>query len=329
MYKGLKTISILLFVVMAVALFAEKPLERIANEQGVEAEGFYQNKDFAQAGPKFEEALATLEEAVSTDGIPMDSEKKEKWLLYAYQSYLQDKDYTNALRVQDMRIATDPTEYKLTKEKAIIQTKYVKDPTSGIATLTAFDAANASFSARKLAASYYEKYLKDNQNALLWYQKALELRQDTKVIQEIASLHQELGNNNEAVKAWEDYIQSETKEAKLNIAYKKLATLYDDLGNNSKSIQYFEKANNLKSDDKIVLLLMTKYFDSGNFDKTLEKASEYSSLKPGNLDSIYYQAMVKYERGDKAGASAEFEKLVNDSKYGKIAKGYIESIKSE
>ncbi len=329
MYKGLKTLSILLLIIMAVSLFAEKPLERVANEQGVEAEDFFKNKDFANAGPKFEEAIATLKEAETNDGIPMDNEKKNKWLLYAYQSYVQSKKFGDAIRVQDLRIAADPGEYKLVKEKAIIQAKYMKNPEAGIASLKAFDAQKSSFNARKLAAKYYKDYMNDNQNALMWYQKAFELKKDSKVLTQIATLHKDLGNNAEAVKAYENYISTETKESKLNTAYKNLAALYEEMGNNSKSIEYFEKALTIKSDDKFVLLLMTKYYDLGNYDKTLEKAAQYSQLKPGNLDSIYYQAMVKYERGDKAGATAEFEKLVNDAKYGKIAKGYIESIKSE
>lgn len=329
MYRGLKTISVLLIVILAVSLFADKPLQRIANEQGFEAEGFYNSKEFVKAGPKFEEAIKTLEEASIKDDIPLDQAKKDNWLFLAYQSYVQSSNFAEAIRIQNLRIATNSGDYKLIKEKAIIQTKYLKDPDAGINSLIAFDKAKNSFSARKLIASFYKKYKSDDQNSLLWYKKAFELKQDSKVLQKIATLHKDLGNNREAIQAYEDYISTETKETKLNIVYKNLANLYDELGNSSKSILYFEKANNIKSDDKILLRLMIEYFDAGNFDKTLEKATQYNNLKPGNLDSVYYQAMVKYERGDKDGATIEFQKLVNDSNYGKTAKGYIESIKSE
>ena len=51
--------------------------------------------------------------------------------------------------------------------------------------------------------------------------------------------------------------------------------------------------------------------------------------KPNNVDAIYYRALINYDQGQKEEAKKDFEKIKNSSKYASLAKGYLESIKSE
>ena len=329
MLKKYGIVIMLILSVLLSNLFADKSLERIANELGVEGETKFGEGNYLKAASKFEEAIAKFNEAVEKDGIPQDEEKISAWLFNAYQSYLNAKDFENAIRIQNKRTKLAPSDYKIVKEKAIIYAKYLGNPDKAIETLTAFDNKYNSFSAKKLAAKYYKEYKKDLQNALVWYKKAFEQKQDSRVLQNIATLHKELGNNKEAIKAYEDYIQTKPNESKLVIVYKNLANLYDELKNTTKSIEYYEKANSLKQDDNITLLLIIKYYDIVNYDKSLQKIELLLQSKPGSPDAIYYRALIKFDRGEKAAAKADFEKLTSDSKYGKTAKGYLESIASE
>ncbi|MBN1948991.1 MAG: tetratricopeptide repeat protein [Candidatus Cloacimonetes bacterium] len=326
----LKRIGILTFlVILGWTLFAEKPLERIANETAVEGESLFGEGKYIEAAGKFEQALAQLQEAVKADGIPLDEEKVSSWLYNAYQSYLNAREFDNAVRIIDQRIARDPDDYDLTKNKAILLAKYLDKPDDAITVLISFDKSNNSLPAKKLTASYYENYKQDAANALIWYQKAFDQKQDSKILQNIATLHKNLGNNQQAIKAYEDYINTNPDNSKLIATYKNLATLYDDLDNPVKAVEYFEKANALQADDKIVLLLVTRYYDMRNFEKSLQKVNELLKIKPASKDAIYYRALNNYELGQNDLAQNDFEKLVNDSKYGKSAQGFIESIKSE
>lgn len=329
MYRKIAILATIIFLLLAGSIFADKPLERIANELAVEGETLFNEGDYPGAAGKFEEAVSTFKQAVTEDGIPADDDKVNKWLFNAYQSYLQAGDFSSAIEIQKQRKEITPNDWKLIKEMAVIYAKYLKDADSAIKELTVYDEANNSFAAKKLLASYYNKYKNDKENSLVWYIKAFEQKQDSRVLQNIATLHKELGNNNEAIKAYEDYIQTKPNESKLVIVYKNLATLYDDLNNDIKAIEYFEKANDLKPDDNITLLLITKHYDAGNYAGANQKIADLLASDPGNPDAIYYRALIKFERGEKQAAKADFEKLTNNSKYGKVASGYIESIESE
>ena len=108
-----------------------------------------------------------------------------------------------------------------------------------------------------------------------------------------------------------------------------MGSLYEDIKNMPKAIEYYEKSLKMKYDNNIVLLLTTKYYDNDAYDKALEKITLLLKNKPGNSDAIYYRAMIEYNRDEKDAAKADFQLLLKDSKYGKVAKGFIESIKSE
>ncbi|MDA3814735.1 MAG: hypothetical protein PF570_10850, partial [Candidatus Cloacimonetes bacterium] len=124
MYKKFLIIAILLTITLS-SLFAQKSLERIANEIGVEAETLYNDKKFVASAQTFEAAIAKLEEAVKADGIPLDNEKISRWLLYAFQGYYQGKEYEEALKVQNERIKLDPSNYKLISTKAKLLKNYL------------------------------------------------------------------------------------------------------------------------------------------------------------------------------------------------------------
>ena len=328
MNKKILIISALLLAVTISILFADKSLERLANEKGVEAETLYNEKKFEEAAQAFEAAITKLEEAVKTDGIPLDNEKISRWLLYAFQGYYQGKKFENALQVQDERIKLDPGNYKLISTKAKLLKTYLNRTDKAIEVLKKYNTAKRSFKVEKKIASYYQG-IEDYENAVIWYKKAYEQKKDATVIKNIAAIYLILGKNSEAITAYEDFIKTDPNESVLAKTYKNLGKLYEDMKNNSKSIENYEKSINLKYSSDIVLILIMRYYESESYDKALEKIALFLKNKPGNNDAIYYRAMIHFDRGEKEAATTDFQTISSDSKYSKLAKGYIESIKSE
>ena len=327
--KKLITLTIIIFTIGFILVAEGKPLERIANEIGVEGEKFYNDGKYLEAAQSFENAISKLEEAVQKDGIPEDKEKISRWYELAFNGYYQGKDFTNALKILDKRLELSPGNYDLVKYQAIIYKKHLNDIDKANEILMNFDQQSPNYKARKSIAVNFKKYKKDKENALIWYKKAYELKQDASVLGNIAILNKELGNNQDAIDAYEDFIKTKPKESKLIKAYKNLGKLYEGMKNVSKMTENYEKANALKYDENLTILLITKYHETKQYDKATKNIELLLKNKPESPDAIYYRALINYDKGDKAAAKTDFVKLINDSKYGSSAKGYIKSIASE
>lgn len=327
MYKKTGLMLLLIILCCSTALLADKSLERLANEAGVEGETLYNSGKFVDAAKAFETAISQLQEAVKEEGIPLDKEKISRWWEYAFNGYYQGNDFENAIRTLDERLKLKPGDYELVNYKSIILNSKLNRTPEAIEVLKAYNEGNRSFRVENKIAGYYVD-LDDKANALLWYNKAYELKQDSKVIKNIATLYVQLGQNAEAVKAYEDFIATNPKESVLVQTYKNMGKLYEDMGNYSKANTYYEQSLALKYDSTINLLLIVNYYDHDNFDKCLEKIKQMLTKNPGNADAIYYRAMIKYNQEDKLGAKADFQKILN-SKYSSSAKKFIESIDSE
>jgi tetratricopeptide (TPR) repeat protein len=327
MYKKVIIVSFLIIGICSL-LIAEKSLERIANELAAQGDTFFTEGNYSEAGKNFENAVEKLNEAVEKDGIPLDNEKISLWLRNAYNSYAKGNDFEEAVRVLDERKKLAPTNYDLVKTQAIIYKKYLNNIPKAIEVLKAYEDIKQTFNNEKRIGLYYLA-MDDYENSLIWYKKAYEQKQDSKVIKNIATLYLKLGDNEAAVKAYEDFIQTNPRESVLAQTYKNMGALYEDLKNYSKAIENYEKSNALKYDNNITLLLITKYYDNKNYNKALEKIALLLENKPNNSDAIYYRAMIKFDRGEKNAAKADFTLLLNDSKYKKVAQGFIESIESE
>ncbi|MCD6181014.1 MAG: tetratricopeptide repeat protein [Candidatus Cloacimonetes bacterium] len=327
MYKKASVIMIILSICLIGSLTAQdKSLERIANETAQAGNDAFQAKDFSLAGQKYEEAVTKLNEATEKEGIPLDKAKAQQWLNIAYSSFVKAKQFGDAVRILEKRKAMDPGNYKLVKDQALIYKKYLKDTPKAIEVLKVYDDARPSFKAQKKIADYYVG-MNDLQNALQWYEKAYDLKKDSNVIKQIAVIHNKLGQNGEAVKAYEDFLKTNPSQAVLIKTYKNMASLYSTMNNEAKAVEYFEKTIELKYDEAVAIVLMTKYFDQENFDASLAKANLILSKNATQQDAIYYKGLNLYKKGDNANAKIYLAK-VTDSKYKSSASGFIKSIES-
>ena len=327
MYRRIGSILLMILLSCSFLLSAEKSLERLANEAGVEGETFYNNGKFLDAAKAFEDAVGKLKEAVKTEGIPLDNEKIARWLEYAFNAYYQGNDFENSIRILDERLKLKSGDYDLVNYKAIILKGKLNRTADAIEVLKAFNEGNRTFKVESKIADYYID-LDDKENALTWFNRAYELKKDSKIIRNIATLNVQLGRNEDAVKAYEDFIQTNPKESVLVQTYKNMGKLYEDMGSYAKANVYYEKSLALSYDNTVNLLLIVSYYDHDDFSKAMEKINQMLQKNPGSADAIYYRAMIKYNQEDKAGAKADFQKILN-SKYSSSAKKFIESIDSE
>ncbi len=320
--------TLLLLALTVSSLFADKSLERIANEKGVEGETLYNEKNFVASAQTFEAAIAKLEEAVKADGIPLDNEKISRWLELAFNGYYQGQKFEDAIRIIDRQLKLDPTNYTYVNYKSIILKKYLKRIDEAIVVLKKYNTTKRSFKVEKKIASYYAD-LKDYENAVIWYQKAYEQKKDATVIKNIAAIYLKLGENSKAITAYEDFIKTDPNESVLAKTYKNLGKLYDELNNTEKAIYCYNKSLELQFNEQIAFILLEKYYGKQDYSKANTIIEILLRNYPGNTDAIYYRAMIHYDLGNKEEAKSDFEIIKVNPKYTKLAKGYIESIKSE
>ena len=321
------TLFTVIMMVMVYGLFAEKSLERLGNEAEVAADKLFSAEKRAEAAEQYNEALAKFKAANEKDGIPVQ-DKIDRILDKLFKAYYFSKTYTKAIEILQRQLKSDPGNTKKARTIAQIYEKNLKDLDSAINTLVSFNETKKSYVVQKKIASYYTDK-KDYENALTWYKNAYKIKQDSKVIKNIAViLNKYLGRNEEAIKAYEEYVQTNPPQSAIISTYKNMGALYEDMNNHSKANYYFEKVLELKYDSNINLKLIGNYFSNDLNNKCLEKIEQLLNNKSGNIDAIYYRALIRYNQGDKIKAKEDFQKLLG-SKYDKEADGYIESIDSE
>lgn len=322
----------MLLMIIGLVLFgglsAQKSLERIANETAAKADSLYEAQQFVEAGKTYEEAVEKFKQAVEETDIPMDERKVGLWYRNAYASYANGKDFENAARVMEERIKLEPNNYRLVEVLAHIYKKYLNDIPRAIEVLKDYNKRNRSFEVEEKIGNYYVD-ANDLENALIWYESAYELKKDSQVIRNIATIYVKLGESEKAIQAYEDFLETEPSESVLAKTYKNMGALYDKIERKEQSFNYYEKSLALRYDRNIALLLLSEYYDREQFDKAKEKVDLILSKSAADNDALYYKAMMNYNSGNLRQAKADFEKIKNNPRYKDIAEGYIESIESE
>ncbi len=324
--KHFTLIALVLIVMLSSVIYADKPLERLGNEAAAAADELYQENKFVEAAKKYEEAYSLFVKAEEEDKIPLQ-DKITQMLTNMVTSYYQGKDFVNAVRIIEIRLSLDPKNDTFARQIAQIYERDLKDSKKAIARLEKFDEVETNFAVRRTLGRLYAAD-NDDANALKWYLKAFELRQDADVLQNIALLHHRTGNPVAAIKAYEDFIATNPRESVLINVYRNMGKFYDDTGDDLNSIKYYEMSNRLRFNRDITLLLLTKYYDRGDHLNARQKVDQLLADNSNNVDAIFFKALMLFEQERYSEAKREFEKISNDRRYGANARQYIESIES-
>ncbi|MDP8323431.1 MAG: tetratricopeptide repeat protein [Candidatus Stygibacter australis] len=320
---------LLLVILMALtsSLWSEKSTERLAREKGVEAEGLWEAENYTESAIACEEAIKLFKQAVTEDQVPNDEALIGHWLAITFDCFVKSSNFENALRILEDMITLDPENMKYYTQKAILQKKLNRFD-DAIETYTYIDSVKPSYKNSKAIASIY-KDREDWENALKWYYLSYDQRQDSNTIKDIAVINLTLGRNEAAIQAYKDFLDTDPATATKIKTYTNLGKLYEDLGEINNALEYYEKSNELRYNNQITLLLISRYYDLNIYDKSLKNIDLYLKNKPDGADALYYRAMIKYNKGDLIEARKDFEAIQNNPTYGSIAKGYIESINSQ
>jgi tetratricopeptide (TPR) repeat protein len=307
-------------------LFADKPLERLGNEAEYSGDEFYKNKEYLQAAEMYEEAQAKFQEAIEKDGLPIQ-EKVINMDDKLWKAYYFGGSYQEAIAVLKKMLARNNDEKTATLIAQIYE-KNVADIDSAISFLQEFNSKERNYDVEKRIANLY--YKKDDlANALSWFQKAYELRQDRDLISNIATIYLKMGKQQEAINAYDDFIKTNPPSSVLGRTYKNMGALYEEIGNMTKAAEYYEKSNSMRFESDVTLKLIDIYYEDDKYDKALSKIDLLIKNSPRNKKhGIYYRAMIRYNRGDFTGARADFSQLLGDATYNNFAKQFIESIDS-
>ena len=323
---ALAVLSILFLTFTLLLSDADKPLERLGNEAAFEADSHYTANRFVEAARKYEEAYNYFLRAQVEDNIPLQ-DKIDQMLANMQTAYYQGQDFENAIRIINKRLEAEPQNDVYPRQIAQICERDLNNPQRAIETLERFDNRVENFVVRRTLARLYTA-LNDDQNALIWFQKAFQLRQDAEILQNIALLHYRTGNPEQAINTYENFLATEPAESILVGVYRNMGKFFEDMGDEIKSIEYYERSNRLRFNRDITLLLLSKYYDRGDFLNATEKINQLLRDDSQNSNAIYYKALILFEDGRYSEAKTEFAKIQNDRRLGATARRYIESIDS-
>ncbi|MDP8220981.1 MAG: hypothetical protein P9X26_06525 [Candidatus Stygibacter frigidus] len=312
---------------LTACLWSEKSNERLAREKGVEAENLWEGENYIESAQACEEAISMFKQAVTKDQVPNDSALISHWLAIAFDSYVKSSDFDNALRILSEMIKLDPENMKYYSQKAILQKKLERFD-DAIETYSYIDSVKPSYKNSKSIASIY-KDREDWENALKWYYRSYDQRQDSNTIKDIAVINLTLGRNEAAIQAYKDFLDTDPATATKIKTYKNLGKLYEDLGEMNNALEYYEKSNKLRYDNQITLKLISSYYDLKMYDKSLINIALYLKNVPDGAPALYFRAMINFDKGNLQDARKDFVAIKSDPTYGSIATGYIESIDSQ
>jgi tetratricopeptide (TPR) repeat protein len=300
-------------------------LEFFGDEAAFTGDQHFESKEYLQAAEQYQIAISKYEEAIKQDDIlqmtiqpKIEAVQEKIWKAYYFGGSYQEA--ITALRSILARTNNEESARLI----AQIYEKNLSDINSAIQVLKDYNSAKRNFDIEKKIAKYYYDD-RDYQNALVWFQKAMELRQDRELISNIATLYLKMGKQEEAIKAYDDFVKTNPSSSILARTYKNMGALYEEITNTTKAIEYYEKSNSLRYDQNITLKLIDIYYEAKNYDKALTKIDLLLQKSPRNKSNgLYYRAMIRYNRKDYAGAKADFKELLKDSQYKKFAEQFIE-----
>lgn len=318
----------LLVTAFAVTLLVaeEVSLERRGNEAAAAADSLHGEENFIGAAEKYEEAFNYFVRAEQEDQIPL-ADKINAMLENMVTSYYQGNDYVNAVRIIKMRLERDPGNDVFARQIAQIYDRLLDQPDQAVQVLKDFEENNDSFAVRRYIARI-KSAAENNAGALEWYQKAFEIRQDPEVLQNIAVLHHRLGNTEEAIEAYENFLEGDLSESVRSRVYRNLGRFYEDIGNMENSVRNFERANRLRWNRQIATHLMATYYELNDFLNAREHANTLLREDPNNADAIYFTARILFEQERYSESREFFMRITDHREYGQAARQFVESIDS-
>lgn len=189
----------------------------------------------------------------------------------------------------------------------------------------AFSSINGQVNDKKLAQASELYKNGDFEEAIKIYSTVTPMSED--VMLTIATCWQNLGNNEEAIKAYKQALEINPKNA--DTAYYIAAILVDYEANTKEGLEYINKALAIapkhtdaiqlkkyvaEQDEMKELEVAMGYFEQQNYDESLKSLNKVLSLNANNAYALYYRGMVYDAKENPQSAVADYEKAVELNK---------------
>ncbi len=235
-------------------------------------------------------------------------------------------NFETAINNIDQVLAVEPGNEDMLNYKFSILNNDIKDETRAFRVLQDYaEASNDPTAYRMLADKLNEKG--DKVKAGEYYERALSIKQDANTYSAVANFYR---SNNQWAKSNEvliKLVETNPDQATLLTAYRLMGDNYNKLNNKAKMAEYFEKALNIESDDKIALLLASYYNGLKNHNKVITYSTMVLRSNSGNNDALMLRGLAYYNLKRNAEAKADLTRIQNDPKYGKQVQSILKAIK--
>ena len=326
-YNLLKIMVIATVLAMFFTLFAQdRSPERIAREHLAAGDSlFTTERDFTGAIESYRQALNLFKE-LNSDVTPYNLEIRRA-LNNLYIAGQNARNWEITTRYGEELLLMEPSNEAVVRQLAQIYRVGMNDIPRAIAVWVRYDESFDSFLAKQEIADLYGRN-NDTQNAIIWYQRALEMNKDADLLNKLALLYENNNQPDRAIEVYNDFIASEPSRRQLGIAYKNMGTMYQNMNNLNLAIQNYERSLEIDFDRQVSLWLVMQYFDRGNFERANHHIDIMISRSANDNDAIFYKAQILFADGRFAEARPLFQRLTSHATYGRDALRFIEIIDS-
>lgn len=321
-----KIFMVVTILTLCLSVFAqERTQERIAREHLAAGDSLFTARAFDKAINSYRQSLDTFK-AARNDLTPFDDEIKDVFFKL-YAAGLNAKNFEVAAKYGEEYLTYDSANESVVRNVAQVYRVALKDNAKAAAVWKRFDAQYNSFTAKQEIAEIYSR-AQDIDNAIIWFNKALEMNKDADVLQKVASLYINNKEPQKAIKAYEDFIATNPSRRDLGKTYRNMGTLYKDINNVPKAIEKYELSLDIEYDRNITLWLVSQYYDANGYNNAMKHIDKMLSRNANDNDAIYFKALILFNQEKPKEARAYFQRIVNHPNYGPSAQGFIKSIDS-
>ena len=223
-------------------------------------------------------------------------------------------------------LAVNPGDEDMLNYKFTILNNDIKDETRAFKVLQDYaEASDDPTAYRMLADKFNDKGNKVKAGE--YYEKALALKQDANTYSAVANFYRSNDQWAKSNEVLSKLVAINPDQATLLTAYRLMGDNYNKLNNKAKMAEYFEKALNIESDEKIALLLASYYNGLKNYNKVITYSTIVLRTNGSSSDALMLRGLAYYNLKRNAEAKADLTRIQNDPKYGKQVQSLLKAIK--
>jgi tetratricopeptide (TPR) repeat protein len=322
--RNLKRILIMgICLVILLPLCAQKSPERIARDHHFSADSLYNAREFNQSLEHYQEALKIFNQ-INSDLTPFE-EEINKILFNLYLTCMQIQDWPKAIQFGEEFLLHDPSNEQVISNIAILYRTRLNNNQKALETWKRYDQKYDTYNAKVAIADIYER-ANDRNNAILWFNKALDINKDADIVRRVAKLYIDNKEPQKAIQFYDDFIATNPNRRVLGTTYRNMGTLYKDMNNTSKAIEKYELALGIEYDKSVSLWLVDQYYHQPNFTKARTHTQNILQRNANDADAIFFNARMLFDEKKFREAKTELQKVINHRTYGPHAKRMIEQI---